>query len=122
MFEQGSEIFKQGVKNLLPGKKNLPVTRIVDALMDMKNTSETEDYRYYDPKTLRAEGGAVPKNKTTFQDCIVFVVGGGSYVEYQNLVDYIKRQTVPKSITYGTTELLNPKQFIRQLHELGKIG
>ena len=28
--------------------------------------------------------------KTTFNDAIVFVVGGGNYIEYQNLRDYVK--------------------------------
>lgn len=62
------------------------MTRIVDQLMEMK-TSE-EDYLYLDPKQFRAV--ETPKVKTAFQDAIVFVVGGGNYVEYQNLVDYAK--------------------------------
>jgi hypothetical protein len=28
--------------------------------------------------------------QTTFNDAIVFVVGGGNYIEYQNLTDYVK--------------------------------
>ena len=30
------------------------------------------------------------RTKTTFNDAIVFVVGGGNYIEYQNLRDYVK--------------------------------
>ena len=30
------------------------------------------------------------RTKTTFNDAIVFVVGGGNYIEYQNLRDYTK--------------------------------
>ena len=33
---------------------------------------------------------AIPRNKMPFQDAIVFVVGGGNYIEYQNLNDYVK--------------------------------
>jgi len=67
----------------------LPVTRIVDELMEQKSPQETEDYRYYDPKQLRADSSA-PRGRTPFQEAIVFVVGGGNYIEYQNLVDYTK--------------------------------
>ena len=32
--------------------------------------------------------------QTTFNDAIVFVVGGGNYIEYQNLTDYVKAKNV----------------------------
>lgn len=71
--------------------QNLPVTRIVDELMEQKASQETDDYRYFDPKQLRvADASQIPRNRTTFQEAIVFVVGGGNYIEYQNLVDYTK--------------------------------
>jgi hypothetical protein len=47
-----------------------------------------EDYRYFDPKQLRT---AEPtRNKAISNEAIVFIVGGGNYIEYQNLVDYAK--------------------------------
>ena len=73
--------------------QNLPVTRIVDHLMELKPSPDTDDYRYFDPKLLKpSEGGssAPLKNRAQFQDAIVFMVGGGTYAEYQNLVDYAK--------------------------------
>lgn len=45
----------------------------------------------------------------------MFVVGGGNYIEYQNLQDYCARQQVPKSITYGTTELMDASEFLSQV-------
>lgn len=33
---------------------------------------------------------SIPRSKTPFQEAIVFVVGGGNYIEYQNLMDYLK--------------------------------
>jgi hypothetical protein len=73
------------------------VTRIVDELMDMKTSQETEDYRYFDPKQLRVtDSSQVPRNRTPFQEAIVFMVGGGNYIEYQNLVDYTKVSTCCK--------------------------
>jgi len=67
------------------------VTRIVDELMEMKTSQETEDYRYFDPKQLRVtDNSQIPRNRIPFQEAIVFMVGGGNYIEYQNLVDYTK--------------------------------
>lgn len=64
------------------------MTRIVDHLMEFKNSTEMDEYHYLDPKQLKAT--EIPKNRTPFQDAIVFIVGGGNYIEYQNLVDYAK--------------------------------
>lgn len=52
------------------------------------------------------------------QDVIVFVVGGGNYVEYQNLLDYAKTKGLQR-VTYGATEMVNPQQFVEQLSRLG---
>lgn len=61
----------------------------------------------------RARGGQLA------MDVLVFVIGGGNYVEYQNLVDYAKQKGIQR-MTYGCTELLTPKQFIEQLQQLGQ--
>uniref|UniRef100_A0A8C5HVM5 Sec1 family domain-containing protein 1 n=2 Tax=Gouania willdenowi TaxID=441366 RepID=A0A8C5HVM5_GOUWI len=50
---------------------------------------------------------------------IVFVVGGGNYIEYQNLVDYTKSKQ-GKKVIYGCSELFNAAQFIKQLSQLGQ--
>lgn len=61
--------------------------------MDCRSGSETDDYIYLDPKLLKC-GDTIPKSRAPFQDAIVFVVGGGNYIEYQNLVDFIKVYSV----------------------------
>ena len=48
----------------------------------------------------------------------MYVVGGGNYIEYQNLQDYCKRQQNSKRVTYGTSQLMNAKQFLIQVHIL----
>ena len=45
----------------------------------------------------------------------VFVVGGGNYIEYQNLQDYCRRLQNTRRVTYGTSELMNAKQFLTQV-------
>lgn len=65
------------------------MTKIVDELVEFKQPTQTDDYCYLDPKQLK-QVEQVTRNKTTFQEVIVFIVGGGNYIEYQNLVDYVK--------------------------------
>ncbi|GAB6021737.1 Sec1 domain containing protein 1 [Chamberlinius hualienensis] len=139
LMSQGSQFVMEGVKNLVVKKHNLPVTRIADALMELKSTQETDDYRYFDPKVLRdvyvyfltflwfatlivlVFRGNIPRSRYPFQEAVVFVVGGGNYIEYQNLVDYAKSKTgaTQRRVIYGSTELLNASQFLEQLSKLG---
>lgn len=62
--------------------------------MECRSNAEVDEYLYLDAKLLKG-GDVAPKNRSPFQDAIVFVIGGGNYIEYQNLVDFIK---VRKSI------------------------
>lgn len=61
----------------------------------------------------------------------MFVVGGGSYVEFTNLGEYAQRgqpaavagsQVVPgassRRITYGATEIVPPGDFLKSLSAL----
>ena len=80
----------------------------------------------------------MPRTKTPFTDAIVFVVGGGNYIEYQNLLDNAKvwfihekkrriysyfyrlkkakqANSSQKSIIYGCTEFLNASSLILQV-------
>uniref|UniRef100_G1KQB6 Sec1 family domain containing 1 n=1 Tax=Anolis carolinensis TaxID=28377 RepID=G1KQB6_ANOCA len=84
VMNTGSQFVMEGVKNLVLKQQNLPVTRILDNLMEMKSNP-----------------------------AIVFVVGGGNYIEYQNLIDYIKGKQ-GKHVLYGCSELFNAAQFIKQ--------
>lgn len=61
---------------------------------------------------MRSRGGQLA------QDVMVFVIGGGNYVEYQNLVDYARNKGIQR-ITYGCTEMVSPLQFVEQLQHLG---
>ncbi|XP_071392097.1 sec1 family domain-containing protein 1, partial [Centroberyx affinis] len=119
VMNTGSQFVMEGVKNLVLKQHNLPVTRILDNLMEMKSHPETDDYRYFDPKMLRGSESSIPRNKNPFQEAIVFVVGGGNYIEYQNLVDYAKSKQ-GKKVLYGCSELFNAAQFTKQLSQLGQ--
>jgi hypothetical protein len=123
MMKIGEDLWKQGVKKLLPTSGDLPVTRIAESLMELKENEMTREYLYLDPKLLRGSGsGAVPKGRPPFDDAIVFVVGGGNYTEYQNLVDFSERSQGKRRIIYGTSELMNANSFLSQLSQLGKAA
>lgn len=118
LMNQGSQFVMEGVKNLVVKKHNLPITKLLDSLMELKSSSEVENYRYFDPKLSRAVDPGAGRSKMPYNDAIVFVVGGGNYIEYHNLMDYVKTKT-GKRVSYGCSELLNASQFLSQLSLLG---
>ncbi|BFZ16058.1 hypothetical protein BsWGS_19097 [Bradybaena similaris] len=123
LLSKGSQFVMEGVKNLVVKGHNLPATRIVDALMELKSLPDVDDYRYFDPKLLRTDPSSVPRSKTPFQEAYVFIVGGGNYIEFQNLMDYVKSKSTPtvhKKIIYGCSDLVNASQFLKQLSHLGQ--
>jgi hypothetical protein len=125
LMSQGSQFVMEGVKNLVLKEHYLPITKIIDGLMDStsKVSQESLEYTYFDPKAQRDSD---VKRKKTFHSAIVFIVGGGNYIEYQNLVDYCnaKSRSAPgaRHIIYGSTDLMNANQFLQQLSQLGEIG
>lgn len=133
-----------GVKSFLPpsGSRagNTVVTRLVDSIMEPKqqaNTSApprtieevatrtTDDYLYFDPRSVN-KNRIQQRSKVPFSEAIVFVVGGGNYVEYGDLQDYAAGRLGPqgstirkKRITYGSTEILSPAKFLEDMSKLG---
>jgi len=87
--------------------------------MEGKPGPETDGYALYDPKAAKGGsagaggpgGGAdgAAKGRGPMKDAIVFMIGGGNYLEYHGLLEMASRNpAAPKSIVYGTTEC-NPK-------------
>lgn len=123
LLNKGSQFVMEGVKNLVVKGHNLPTTRIVDALMEQKSMPDVDDYLYFDPKQLRADTSSASRNRSPFQEAYVFVVGGGNYIEFQNLMDYVSSKATPtmqKKIVYGCSDLVNASQFLKQLSLLGQ--
>ncbi|GAA6048160.1 hypothetical protein JCM3770_003690 [Rhodotorula araucariae] len=145
-----------GVKNFLPQRKDFAVTRLVEALMDPAAAStqalqDTDDYLLFDPRSggrsARPAAATQGRGRQQYADAVVFVVGGGSVVEYGNLGEYVQR-SVPgagsagaqaatgahaqpqgtqalqptRRITYGSTEILTPSEFVRALGNLARAG
>ena len=66
LMQQSSSFVMEGVKNLVVKKHNLPVTKIVDELMEIKQGQFNEEYLYFDPKILRGQDN-IPRAKNPFQ-------------------------------------------------------
>jgi len=109
------------VKNLLPTSKDLPVTKIVESIMDptSSNSSTTDDYLYFDPRATRGAHTRPPR-KNAYDDAIVFVVGGGTYLEYGNIQEWVDRSNGTKRVIYGSTDISTPTKFLEECTNLGK--
>jgi sec1 family domain-containing protein 1 len=93
-------------------------TRVVENLCEMKPNTEDDDYLYLDP---RVKGDVDVKalrnmNRAPVREIVAFMVGGGCYAEYQNLQMVANDR---RTVSYGSTELVNPCQFMAQLGQLG---
>lgn len=108
------------VKNLLPQSKDLPVTKIVESIMDPSGSGapQTDDYLYFDPRATRG-AHTKPPRRNTYEEAIVFTVGGGTYLEYGNLMDFVARSQGTKRVVYGSTSIMTPNKFLEECGILG---
>ena len=59
---------------------------------------------------MQAAPGRPARGGGPFREALVFMIGGGNYLEYESLVTWAGRATPPKSIVYGATDLLSGEQ------------
>lgn len=93
-------------------------TVVVENLCEMKAQSEDETYLYLDPK-VKGDVDVLKlrtMNRAAIREVITFMIGSGSYGEYQNLQMLSNDR---RKISYGSTELLNAGAFLAQLGQLG---
>jgi hypothetical protein len=126
-----------GVKNFLPAKTaGGTVARLVEALMDPASASAaalqaTDDYLSFDPRAGRAARPGAPggrpgtgQQRIAYSEAVVFVVGGGGYVEYTELLELAAQPgsagSGGRKITYGSTEIMAPSDFVAALASLGR--
>ncbi|OTA93960.1 hypothetical protein M434DRAFT_395190 [Hypoxylon sp. CO27-5] len=70
-------------------------------------------------------GASFGQRRQGFTEAVVFTVGGGSMDEYGNLQEWVQRTSeaggrAKKRVVYGSTELLNAREFIKE--ELERLG
>jgi len=110
------------VSQTIGGKKTqCASTRALDAVLNV----DDEEYKYLDPKIMRPVEGQ-PKSRQPISQAILFMIGGGSYIEYQNLIEYEQQYNKDKAaaarlrVVYGATEMPRPTEFLGYLTQLGK--
>lgn len=124
-ISEGISSLATGLKKLLPEKKNLAITNIVEAIMEPTAASNnliqiTDEYLYLDPKSRG--GHSKPPKRQSYDEGIVFVVGGGNYLEYQNLTEWAHQPNkTEKQVVYGSTAIVTAKEFLSEVSELGKL-
>uniref|UniRef100_A0ACD5WWH7 Uncharacterized protein n=1 Tax=Avena sativa TaxID=4498 RepID=A0ACD5WWH7_AVESA len=106
-----------GMKNLLSDGRQMALTRTVEALMEGKPNPEVDNYLLFDPRAPRSSTGG--QFRGPFREAIIFMIGGGNYIEYRSLIELGQRSQPSKNVIYGATEILNGMEFIQQLAELG---
>ncbi|XP_010530661.1 PREDICTED: SEC1 family transport protein SLY1-like [Tarenaya hassleriana] len=122
LYGQSISAVTAGVKNLLSGDQKLAVTRTLEALMEGKPNPEIDSYLMLDPRAPKS-GSRGSQVKGPFREAIVFMIGGGNYVEYGSLQELVQRQETLKNVMYGATEILTGSEFVEQLGLLGqKMG
>lgn len=124
LYGQSISAVTAGVKNLLSSDRQLALTRTVEALMEGKPNPEIDSFLVFDPRAPKSSaGGASYHIKGPFKEAIVFVIGGGNYVEYGSLLELAQHQQPVKHVIYGATEILTGAEFVEQLALLGqKMG
>jgi hypothetical protein len=106
------------VTNYLSDGRQLALTRTVEALMEGKPNPEVDNYILFDPRAPRSGTGG--QFRGPFREAIVFMIGGGNYIEYRSLIELGQRSQPSKHVIYGATEILSGVEFIQQLAELGE--
>jgi sec1 family domain-containing protein 1 len=137
-LSEGFGSLVSGIKNLLPEKRHLPITNITESIMNPPQASQdtlrlTDDYVYYDPSITRGAHSKKPQRKT-YNEGMVFVIGGGNYSEYSNLQDWclewneklgtsgntVNGGSVSKMVCYGSTEVMTASKFIGECTRLAE--
>lgn len=124
LYGQSISAVTAGVKNLLSSDRELALARTVEALMDGRPNPEIDSYIMFDPRAPKSSSGTGSSHlKGPFKEAIVFMIGGGNYVEYGSLQQLAHSQQPAKHIVYGTTEILTGAELVEQLTLLGqKMG
>lgn len=106
------------VTNMLGKTHKHYATRVVEHLCEMKPQTEDDEYLYLDPRVKGDVDVAKLRmmNRSPIREVTAFVVGGGCYSEYQNLQLVANER---RTISYGSTELVNAGEFLAQLGQLG---
>jgi len=90
-----------------------PATCETVKLLDrLSRTSKDEQFKYIDAQGARN----LPPN---YRNCIVFMLGGGNFNEYQQILDWTTSNMQIDTVIYGATHLPRPDEFLNELSQVG---
>lgn len=127
-----SQVASNVNKLIISADKAFAASRIVKTLMDRKgDTSILDEYETLDPKAPK--GSVPPAASRPSKEAVLFVVGPGNYIEFQNCQDQICSKVVQegkstkfvpngKTVIYGSTELCTGSEFLDQLQDCGGLS
>lgn len=112
-----------GIRRVVASQREPVVCQVLDSLMEQRSSSTTQQFIFLDPKTAGSGEAAVDRTQSQtalgpFRKAITFVVGGGSFAEMHALQRW--SQTRGRHVTFGSTEMVAPDQFLEELANLGK--
>lgn len=92
-------------------------TIAVENICEMRPNTEDDEYLYLDPRVKGDVDVAALRNaaRAPVREAIAFMIGGGCYGEYQNLQMVANER---RSVTYGSTEIVDPCTFLNHLAKL----
>jgi len=121
----GNNILGSGIQKLSSGlglnsNEYFCVTQLVASIMNGQPTPDTEPYLCLDPRSSSrpSSTSSSPYSKRPFQEGFVFMIGGGSFLELENL--HKLGTNSGKKIMYGCTEMLSPEDFLKQATQVGR--
>merc|ERR1712166_1614260 len=100
--------------NIMGSQWKCNASRLVEGVMEQYGSPEVEQLIYKDARTQ--SGGAQVTGQ--FKEAIVSVVGGGNYMEYQNIQSVAATPESDRKVIYGSTDLCSPAAFMEQLTRL----
>lgn len=119
-----SNLVNKTMNYIRSGNSKMPrICSITNEIVSLSSDSPShKTFLYFDPKVSSggasgsgSGGNSVPRKTTPFTSVIVFVVGGGSYAEYNFLRDSLKDKA---SLIYGSTDLPPPSLFLQQINSI----
>lgn len=123
----------QNAKDLIvENQRSLAVARVLKVFMNDRArvayggavNDVLDGYLLLDPKAEKGGSGEEAEEKCrrmVFSDAILFMVGGGNFVEFENCAAAIKPpagSAEAPNLIYGATELLSSQQFLEQMAEV----
>ncbi|KAL8443916.1 hypothetical protein Emed_006511 [Eimeria media] len=121
-LDKGRGLLK-GVKNLLV-RKSSPIAQLVETFLggqeaagyQLLHLRRSQQSSSGASSTTVSPGGPQGRGAPVRQ-CIVFVLGGASYVEAAALRELAAK--TQKQIIFGSTDFVTPRDFLKELTELG---